>query len=289
MRSIWKLALATFISVALVIGFAGTSATAAPVRAAAQQTQSAERANDCGQQQSRLAQTKRNAKIKKAQLTKAGKVLKQANKRLQKAKKSGQKAKQAKVKKAKKNVKRAKANKSVKVRKLKKARNMVAVAARQLRACQQADGGGAGSAGPLQPVCDAGLPQPICDALDGLPLPAGTPGATSPIQALCDAGLPQAICDAATSMPALPGGDNPLQALCDAGLPQGICDLATGQVGTDTLPIPGGLPGIPAFPGVESVPGLDTILLLLSPLTSQVPLGTLCATVDIPVVCDLVG
>lgn len=282
MTKMWKLALATFVAIALVAGFTGTSATAAPVRAAA--GQSTERANECGQQQARVAQTQRNAKIKRAQLAKATKVVKQANKRLQKAKKSGQKAL---IKDAKKGVKRAKANKALKSKNLRKARNLVAVAAQQLRACQQAGGGG-GTAGPLQPVCDAGLPQEVCDALDGLALPGGVVGASSPIQSLCDAGLPQAICDAATNLP-LPGADSPIQALCDAGLPQGICDLAAGNVGLDTLPIPGGLPGIPGFPGVESVPGLDTILLLLSPLTSQVPLGTLCATVDIPVVCDLVG
>lgn len=285
MTKMWKLALATFVAIALVAGFTGTSATAAPVRAAA--GQSAERANECGQQQSRLAQTQRNAKIKRTQFAKAGKVLKQANKRLQKAKKSGQKAL---IKNAKKGVKRAKVNKAVKARNLKKARSMVASAARQLRACQQAGGGG-GTAGPLQPVCDAGLPQAVCDAVDSLPLPGGIPGAASPIQTLCDAGLPQAICDAATNLP-VPGADNPIQALCDAGLPQGICDLAGGNVGLDTLPIPGGLPGIPdfpAFPGIPDVPGLDTLLALLSPLTNQLPLGTVCDTLDIPVVCDLVG
>ncbi len=289
MKNLWRLALATLISVALVIGFTGATATAAPARAAAQQTaqQTAERANECGQQQARVAQTKRNAKTKKAQLVKAGKVLKQANKRLQKAKKSGQKAL---VKSAKKNVKRAKANRAAKATKLRKARNMVAVAAKQLRACQQANNGGS-TGGPLQPLCDAGLPQPICDALDALPLPGGVSTSASPIQALCDAGLPQAICDAATNVPSVPGGDNPLQALCDAGLPQGICDLASGQVGVDTLPIPGGLPGLPELPftGLPDVAGLDALLALLAPLTSQLPLSTVCSTLDIPVVCDLVG
>lgn len=283
MTRLIKLALAALLAIALVAGFTSTSATAAPVRAAA--GQGAERANECGQQQARVAQTQRNASIKRAQLTKAGKVLKAANKRLQKAKRSGQKAL---IKDARKGVKRAKANKALKTRNLQKARSLVALATQQLRACQQAGGGG-GAAGPLQPACDAGLPQAVCDALDGLPLPGGVVGATSPIQMLCDAGLPQAICDAATNVPTLPGGDNPLQALCDAGLPQGICDLANGQVGVDTLPIPGGLPGLPAFPGVPEVPGLDALLALLAPITGQLPLGTVCATLDIPVVCDLVG
>lgn len=284
MTRVIRLALAALVAIALVAGFTSTSATAASVRAAA--GQGAERANECGQQQARVAQTQRNATIKKAQLAKAGKVLKQATKRLQKAKRSEQ---SALIKDARKGVKRAKTNKALKTRNLKKARNLVAVAAQQLRACQQAGGGG-GATGPLQPACDAGLPQAVCDALDGLPLPGGVVGATSPIQMLCDAGLPQAICDsAATGVPSLPGADNPIQALCDAGLPQGICDLANGQVGVDTLPIPGGLPGLPDFPGVPEFSGLDTLLALLAPITGQLPLGTVCATLDIPVVCDLVG
>ena len=123
------------------------------------------------------------------------------------------------------------------------------------RAAAQDDGGstGGGTGGstpsPIQPACDAGLPQAICDAFGQLPLPGGSGGA-SPIQALCDAGLPQQICDASTAPPGT-GGASPIQPLCDAGLPQAVCDAASGG-GTapdptavcGVLPIPGLCPGV---------------------------------------------
>ena len=126
---------------------------------------------------------------------------------------------------------------------------------RVMAACRaKGDGGstGGGTGGstpsPIQPACDAGLPQAICDAFGQLPLPGGSGGA-SPIQALCDAGLPQQICDASTAPPGT-GGASPIQPLCDAGLPQQVCDAAKAgsapspAVICGALPIPGLCPGV---------------------------------------------
>lgn len=136
-----------------------------------------------------------------------------------------------------------------------KARSKFERSRRVMAACRAAaanGGTGTGTGGstpsPLQPACDAGLPQAICDAFGQLPLPGGSGGA-SPIQALCDAGLPQAICDASTAPPGT-GGASPIQPLCDAGLPQQVCDAANpGSAPSPTvicgaLPIPGLCPGV---------------------------------------------
>lgn len=120
--------------------------------------------------------------------------------------------------------------------------------------------------GPLQVLCDNGLPQAVCDAFDTLPLPDPATAGDSPIQVLCDNGLPQALCDAAT----LPGtgGASPLQPLCDAGLPQEICDAS--------LPVDPTVPTVPVDPTDPTGPILDPLDPILDPI---------CATLPIPVVC----
>ncbi|CAN5273271.1 hypothetical protein BH09ACT12_BH09ACT12_22370 [soil metagenome] len=115
--------------------------------------------------------------------------------------------------------------------------------------------------GPLQELCDAGLPQEVCDAFDSLPVPTPGTGGDSPLQPLCDTGLPQELCDAAT----LPGtgGDSPLQPLCDLGLPQELCDASLPTLPTDpTVPTD---PTDPTLPPDPTDPVLCTLLPILCP------------------------
>ncbi|MBA2955226.1 hypothetical protein GON03_12880 [Nocardioides sp. MAH-18] len=200
-------------------------------RAATQQstqrsTHATERAGACTKQWRGLRKAKRAEDRGDQRLYNARKAMKRADSRHEKRAAS-------------KRVTRAKRIETRTDRQLKKAR-------KAWRKCRDAAGSGGGTGGggggtgggsstnPLQPACDAGLPQAICDAFGQLPMPGGSGGA-SPIQPLCNAGLPQAICDAATAPPG-PGGASPIQPLCSAGLPQAICDAAAGSGG---VPNPG--------------------------------------------------
>jgi hypothetical protein len=197
-RNAARLVLAGCVALALSLG------TTATVQASAPGSDTSRAAAPCAKQKSKVA--------------KAKKAVHQAQKKVKKAKKAKQHADGKKQKRAA-DKKLAKAKKQLKAKKkaLKKAKAKLAKCQRN-QSPPPADN-------PLQPACDAGLPQEICDAYATLPTPP--PGADSPIQPLCDAGLPQPICDAAANPPG-PGGASPIQPLCDAGLPQAICDAASG-------------------------------------------------------------
>ncbi len=287
-RHAMKYLLAACVTVTLVASFAPAGAATAaesPPSASA----------DCSGERAVLITTATKAKKRIAQLEKAKNRVAKARKALRKSERARS------TDKASKQLKQARAAKRTATVRQQRAMAQVRLALARYQACENGTGTGPSTGptpapgpdadptpGPLQPICDAGLPQAICAALDGLPLPGGAGGA-SPIQPLCDAGLPQAICAAATGLP-LPGGASAIQPLCNAGLPQGICDVAAGTLNAGSLPIPAGLPGLPAFafPGVPDVSGLDLLIGLLSPVTGVLPLGTICATIDIPIVCDLV-
>jgi len=225
-----------------VVGASTAGATSAERAAARQSTSTAtERAGACTAQWRALRKAKRAEDRGDQRLTNARKAQRRADTRHEKRAAS-------------KRVTKAKRIESRTDRQLKKAR-------KAWRTCREGQtGGGTGTGGgttggstnPLQPACDAGLPQAICDAFAQLPAPSGGSGA-SPIQPLCDAGLPQAICDAATA-PAGPGGASPIQPLCDAGLPQAICD---GASGTGSTPDPGTVLGPVCGLGLP-IPGVCT-------------------------------
>ena len=280
-RHAMKCALTGFVTAALIVGFAPATASAgAPAT-----TVAAAAAPDCTAERDAVVAAAQVARQRIANLTRSNRAVAKARVALRKADGARQTAK------AHKSLRAAKAEKRIAVSRKKRSIDVLRAAVTQLTTCQNSGGGGGGvgAAGALQPVCDLGLPQVICDALDALPLPGGA-GGTSPAQPLCDAGLPQPICDAATGLP-LPGGASAIQPLCDAGLPQGICDIASGAVDVDSLPIPPGLPQLPAFEfrGIPEVAGLDLLIGLLAPVTGSLPLSALCEAIDVPIVCDLVA
>ncbi|MCW2794825.1 hypothetical protein [Nocardioides sp.] len=234
-RSTFKLVLSGCAAVALVVGMMVAAAAAVSTASTSDSPPSA-RAVGCSTQQYQVDKSQEKADKWKARLKAAEKRLAEARTAYHAAA-PGPQHERAKAR-----VERAKKKKHETYVEYRRAERELAVAKQDLQECQTPPTPTSTVTvtptstpppdNPLQPFCDAGLPQAICDAFLTIPLPPGGGTGNGPIQALCDLGLPQPICDAAEGTP-LPNGDSPIQPLCDAGLPQTICDLAKGG-----LPLP---------------------------------------------------